>query len=125
MRFCCLTPIRITSIIACVGPHSAAARLPIRSVQAGIISGGIQAVELELLGVLTAAADRAGCNKSLLVVGPCGAGKTLVRNWRLDCLGVRQLRIYAIMRMDPCQAATFRTQRAVVDAGCHAARRCD
>ena len=124
MRFCCLTPIRITSIIACVGPHSAAARLPIRSVQAGIISGGIQAVELELLGVLTAAADRAGCNKSLLVVGPCGAGKPWCAT-AARLLGVRQLRIYAIMRMDPCQAATFRTQRAVVDAGCHAARRCN
>ena len=39
-----------------------------------------QAVETALLGVLTATADRAGCNKSLLVVGPRGSGKTLVRS---------------------------------------------
>ena len=38
----------------------------------------LQAVESELLGVLTATADRGGCNKSLLVVGPRGSGKTLV-----------------------------------------------
>ncbi len=52
----------------------------------------MQAVESELLGVLTAAAHRAGCNKSLLVVGPRGAGKTLVRPRRgLHAWALRQL----------------------------------
>ncbi len=54
----------------------------------------MQAVESELLGVLTAAADRAGCNKSLLVVGPRGAGKTLVRPRRgLHAWAWRRLRL--------------------------------
>ena len=39
----------------------------------------LQEVQQALLGVLTATADRSGCNKSLLVVGPRGSGKTLVR----------------------------------------------
>ena len=38
-----------------------------------------QVVKQELLEVLTMVAERSGYNKSLLVVGPRGCGKTLVR----------------------------------------------